>query len=210
MFHLRNAVFATVLLFTLSNCKKETLELSPKNESVKHELVDCTPPNFIDDDTDISVYSAVLKSFYPNAKNLTVLQKTFITNSLENWKIGDGINIDTSYFEAIKEANGSSKSFSEKLKNVHPTVSIVSKYEYNQIFDNDNSIDFKWFVFYQKYRNSIGILSFSNIAYNATKTQATLEMTHGCGSLCGEGRVIVLQKVNNEWTVITSKTTWMS
>jgi hypothetical protein len=87
MFHLRNAVFATVLLFTLSNCKKETLELSPKNESVKHELVDCTPPNFIDDDTDISVYSAVLKSFYPNAKNLTVLQKTFITNSLENWKI---------------------------------------------------------------------------------------------------------------------------
>jgi hypothetical protein len=124
-------------------------------------------------------------------------------------KIGK-FNIDTSYFEAIKEANGSSKSFSEKLKNVHPTVSIVSKYEYNQIFDNDNSIDFKWFVFYQKYRNSIGILSFSNIAYNATKTQATLEMTHGCGSLCGEGRVIVLQKVNNEWTVITSKTTWMS
>ena len=46
-----------------------------------------------------------------------------------------------------------------------------------------------------------GIISLSSVAYNQNKTIAVLNFSMYCGSLCGYGETLVLDKTNTGWTL---------
>ena len=58
-----------------------------------------------------------------------------------------------------------------------------------------------WDRFRKVYPEAKGIISLSNIGFNATRTQALVYAAIGCGPCCGEGSFILLQKVNGRWSV---------
>jgi hypothetical protein len=56
----------------------------------------------------------------------------------------------------------------------------------------------------------IGKISFSKLALNQTNDKGLLYYEFKCGALCGYGRLVMIEKVQNDWKIIQSLTTWVS
>ena len=48
---------------------------------------------------------------------------------------------------------------------------------------------------------AIGIVSFSKVFLDNTKTKGLLYYNFRCGGLCGKGELLVIEKKNNRWTI---------
>jgi len=70
--------------------------------------------------------------------------------------------------------------------------------------------DREWGRFRAKYRESSGIVSFSNPGFNRDFTQAVVETGQRCGGLCGAGFLVLLTKDQGAWKVTTKIVTWVS
>jgi hypothetical protein len=55
-----------------------------------------------------------------------------------------------------------------------------------------------------------GTLTLSNVVFNAAQDQALLTYGWGCGSLCGFGSLLWVEKVNGHWCIKQEKETWMA
>jgi hypothetical protein len=47
----------------------------------------------------------------------------------------------------------------------------------------------------------IGIVSFSKVFLDETKTKGLLCYTFRCGALCGKSELLIIEKINNRWTI---------
>ena len=62
----------------------------------------------------------------------------------------------------------------------------------------------------QKEKCFIGIVSFSKIVLNKTKTKGLLYCNFECGGFCGKGNLLIIEKIKNRWTITEAKMTWIS
>ncbi|MFB9079330.1 hypothetical protein ACFFLS_05565 [Flavobacterium procerum] len=46
--------------------------------------------------------------------------------------------------------------------------------------------------------------------FSKDMTKAYVELNHFCGSLCGEGRVLFLSKINGKWIIVANYQKWIS
>jgi hypothetical protein len=67
-----------------------------------------------------------------------------------------------------------------------------------------------WSMFYEHFPGTSGLISLSSIGYNSDGTRAVLMVDVGCGSLCGQGYIVVVQRDAAGWRLITIQTTWVS
>lgn len=67
-----------------------------------------------------------------------------------------------------------------------------------------------WSEFYRKYPNSSGYITFSRVGFNKERTKAFIYRETGCGSLCGYGGYILLNKENGKWKEATGYNCWQS
>lgn len=67
-----------------------------------------------------------------------------------------------------------------------------------------------WRAFYQLFPGSIGVTTFSRVGFSPDLRQALVIVDHGCGSLCGSGRIILLQNENGRWRIVVEQSTWVS
>jgi hypothetical protein len=67
-----------------------------------------------------------------------------------------------------------------------------------------------WGEFDERFPNSSGILSFSNVGFNQQYNQALVYVAHSCGGLCGEGDFVLLRKVNGKWEILNEQNMWIS
>ena len=67
-----------------------------------------------------------------------------------------------------------------------------------------------WDDFYKKYPNSSGYMTFSRVGFNEEATRAIIYRVTSCGSLCGYGGYILLNKENGRWKVTTGYNCWRS
>ena len=58
-----------------------------------------------------------------------------------------------------------------------------------------------WRKFYEKFPDSYGYIKLSVIIYSEDKDYAICCIENICGELCGEGLIVILVKINNEWNV---------
>jgi hypothetical protein len=63
--------------------------------------------------------------------------------------------------------------------------------------------------FTRRFPDSYGYLTFSRVAFNRDLTKAFFYTEHICG-LCGEGKYVFMRKVNGNWVVERTASTWIS
>ncbi|MFK8046531.1 MAG: hypothetical protein AB8B72_13625 [Crocinitomicaceae bacterium] len=88
----------------------------------------------------------------------------------------------------------------------------MSSAEIDFYFNNEDigGIDEGWERFNNDFGNSSGLLSFSRIAFNDGDTQAVFEISQSCGSLCGQGLIVFLEKEDGNWVYKGVVPTWIA
>jgi hypothetical protein len=61
-----------------------------------------------------------------------------------------------------------------------------------------------------KYPKFVGVLVFSNIKFDASKTNGTLEVSYYCGDRCGMGYIVTIKKVDHKWVISKVEDTWIA
>lgn len=61
-----------------------------------------------------------------------------------------------------------------------------------------------------KYPKFVGLLVFSNIKFDVSKTTGTLNVSYYCGAKCGLGYVVTIKKIDDVWVVSKVENTWIS
>ena len=74
---------------------------------------------------------------------------------------------------------------------------MISSDEINTIFNTEGTEG--WKTFYERHPDSGGLIEFSAVGFNASKTVAVVYAGHSCGSLCGGGTFHILRKVDGKW-----------
>ena len=67
-----------------------------------------------------------------------------------------------------------------------------------------------WKAFYEKYPNSQGVMTLSNVGFDAETKRAFVYVANTRGSMNGVGLYIVLEKQDGVWRVKEKATGWMS
>ncbi|SRR6266480_439692 len=67
----------------------------------------------------------------------------------------------------------------------------------------------KWKTFHRMYPGSNGYLRLSRVGFNSARDQALVQTAWMCGSLCGEGRYVLLQKEGGRWRVAKDVLVWV-
>jgi hypothetical protein len=91
--------------------------------------------------------------------------------------------------------------------------SLFVQKDYESIFGatkNNNGTEEYWKKFYEKFPESGGYVWLSNVGYNKVRDQALVYFVHWCGTLCGTGHYIQLNKSGTEWKVETIAMIWVS
>jgi hypothetical protein len=89
---------------------------------------------------------------------------------------------------------------------------LLSTGDHNAIFDSKKFEDQQkdWSEFYEKFPDSGGHISLSNVGFNKTGDRALVYFVHWCGALCGTGHYILLSKCKQAWKVDTVAMIWIS
>jgi hypothetical protein len=61
-----------------------------------------------------------------------------------------------------------------------------------------------------KYPKFIGVLVFSNITFDLSKENGTLEVGYHCGGRCGLGYRVSIKKVDHKWIISKVEDTWIA
>jgi hypothetical protein len=117
-----------------------------------------------------------------------------------------GVTQDTIEDFRVKRPVCLSPSFNLPVKYV-----FLSGQDYDRIFSggNKNPVE-AWREFREKYPDSNGILSLSNVGFNRGMNQALVEVDQTRGSLDGVGRFFLLKKENGRWEVTNHLDVWYS
>ena len=76
--------------------------------------------------------------------------------------------------------------------------------------DLPDSLGDFWGEFAKKFPNSAGLISFSKVGFNNQHDQALVYVGLSCGWLCGEGKYVLLKKVNGKWAIQKEQSLWVS
>lgn len=147
----------------------------------------------------VGLYLAKLKITFNNKKpdpnNLEI--ETFPAyrisfNELLHYGIVDSINrsSDSLFLSFLNDSKRNIEIDSNIVKSVKfATTEIIQKSSDEQYF---------------------GYLEFTLPILNKQKTKAYVQTNFKCSGLCGEGKLYILEKINNRWTIKLVKITWVS
>lgn len=190
-------LFTTILL--ISCIEKEKIEMCDNFQLEKATLTD---------DLDYEIINTILDSIYSNFDYIHINQNTNFHVNLENIQerlLNHGINIDTLTLQNYKKMNEVSYTFANKFNSSN--VYLLGKDESECLFTGKDAYA-KWENYYKKYPKSSGIYTFSRPGiYNGI---AIIEYGWMAGADKGEGYVVILEKVNDRWTIVHYFVTWVS
>lgn len=89
-------------------------------------------------------------------------------------------------------------------------VTIITKEEKSQIFSSNIKGTSQWPGFYERFPDTQGILSLSRVGVSTDGMQALLyygNVSAGCG---GVGEIVLLEKSENQWTIVKVLGVWKS
>jgi hypothetical protein len=67
-----------------------------------------------------------------------------------------------------------------------------------------------WQEYYQRFPGASGIIELSAIGYSADGSAGVLMVDTGCGSLCGNGYIVVVKRDRGLWRLARIQNTWVS
>ena len=172
---------------------------------------------------DQNVYVAVLDSLFSSstASHLIVVESTLeprwvqsVRPSADQPPNADGVERSTA--ANFRSANARSKRIAG-IPGTRIPVEIVPDSVFANLprgmtpqppeAQNREPFDY-WRAFRTQFPNTTGIIRLSSVGYSSDGEQALVEVSHGCGSLCGEGSIVLLEKRDGVWMVRSIRTTW--
>ena len=122
------------------------------------------------------------------------------------------IKNDTDLKKAIKDFttdfNNHPKLNSELLKTYRLNIETITSKKYYSYFGKKfRQIDKAWKRINKKY-GTRHVIEFSKIKYY--KNFATVFYEHHCGALCGSGNMVIFEKINGKWVILSEINFWMS
>ena len=91
--------------------------------------------------------------------------------------------------------------------------SLLSDERLHEVFPNENEYDKvqdQWTAYYKLYPDSGGYNSLSRVGYDKAGRQALVYFVNWCGSLCGTGSYVLLERSERGWVVKASAGIWIS
>jgi len=186
----------------LNSCKKDSDNQRPE---FKLEQADSMT------DEDYEIYSLVIDSLYSNSTIILHQQTSQVDEYFYSFNsfIDINSNIDSSLVDDFLLQNDSVYNFIDNFNCLDNEVVLISTSEIEYIF-NGQDINNNWDEFYNVYPNSEGLVKLTRIGYNQNRTQAIFGLGNQYASLGGEGCLIYLEKINNNWTIVNVSLTWIS
>ena len=165
-----------------------------------------------------AVYSAIISKNYlkqgirlvvvttPTCCEVSKEQKGHVMPLAQNPSAGPFPSQET--WESYVERNRTSVAL-RKLFKLNVKLQIVPYKKIESLFDAI-LIEEDWQTFYRMFPHSNGYIRFSRAGFNRAGDEAVVSTAWMCGSLCGEGRYVLLRKKDGQWNVETSFLTWVS
>ncbi|QKG58112.1 hypothetical protein GKZ68_16665 [Hymenobacter sp. BRD128] len=88
------------------------------------------------------------------------------------------------------------------------SVNLLSKQSFEKLFRHNAGRG--WKLFYQRFPGAAGAFSFSKVTYSTTGDRAVVYRAVQRGGLNGNGALLVLEKVQNEWRLKYRFNVWYS
>ena len=154
---------------------------------------------------DIAVYQEVIRDSFKDASSprgpFLVSNKTLTSNSsLDNLVSGYG---EVSR-EALEDYRNKSQS-AQSLEGAFDGTSNIALIDGSRLSD-DNYVSSQS----QSHPRSLGVLSFSRVGFNDSKTEAFVEIEYTHCPLCGFGDRVLLKKSERGWKVAQRYGSWVS
>lgn len=86
-------------------------------------------------------------------------------------------------------------------------IETISDKKFSSFFSNNRRIEKGWKRVHKKYGTD-KVVEFSQVSYTG-QFAATYYGIH-CGDLCGSGNIVVFEKVNGKWQILTEINLWMA
>ena len=87
---------------------------------------------------------------------------------------------------------------------------LISNKELEKLVPHPNGPMEHWTEFYKLYPKSAGYNSFSRVGYDKAGRNALVYFVNWCGTLCGTGTYLLVEKRENGWVVKESAGIWIS
>ena len=160
-------------------------------------------------DEDYAVYHALLQHQYvdQNSREL-LISATTATKSLVG-DFGDGSYVRTKYRAFADETMqnlGARSSSALQLENrfgLAVPVALLTEAQWQALQQDLSDL-------WKEHPGAPGLLKLSAVGYGNGRTQAVVYTGLFCGSLCGEGLLVVLEKGDDGWQVVAQVELWIS
>ncbi len=205
----RRLLFYTLIIFVIGlliqSCEKDDKEVKPE--------FSLEQPDQISDDI-YDIYSLVINERYSSEK-IVIAQATKSSidldyeNQFYDYLIENYQDFDTSLVQIHTELNENSVNFGSQFHSDTKEIIVISSDELSYIFDSQD-LNGDWEEFHNDYENSNGIIQFSRIAFNEDGTQAIFEIGQSYASLGGNGSIVFLENIEDNWTILEVILTWVS
>lgn len=158
------------------------------------------------------IYDALIKAFYSSSSLLVIMDQTQ-TSVLG---LADEItyqHVETSLKHLSAETMQDFRTNNAASQPLQASMVISIKYilfsqaDRQELFQINQS---GWDVFYNRYPDAPGIMTFSKVGFNKSMDQALVYLGIQSNWLAGSGNFYLLQKVNGEWVIDEQVMSWIS
>lgn len=127
-------------------------------------------------------------------------------NTIFKDKLAQEPNLRKVIRDFLKNLNHQPKIITSNLNIGSSTSTPITLKEFNSFFKK-KGVENGWKEIKKSF-NTTSIIEFSGVTYN--QNFACLYFAIHCGGTCGNGSVIILEKINNEWLVLHEISLWES
>lgn len=170
------------------------------------------------DEEEYAVYSALIQSLYANSAKLLVIDN-YTSGCVP---VGNNAEGERAWQQSLNRLQlpklqpktlADFKSKARQCRTIEAKLTLPTKYillskpERQQIFSLSDTKK-AWANFQQKYAGASGYINLSNIGFNEDRTQALINTYRKCGVQCGSEKIVLLTKVNGQWSVVATHKVW--
>jgi hypothetical protein len=96
------------------------------------------------------------------------------------------------------------------VPNAIPAGSVIRIFPLRQIFSSSSDFSARWAEFHRRYAPAQGYHTLSRPGFDAPRRHAVVATGTVCGGRCGQGQIVLLERVQGGWRIIGRERTWVS
>jgi hypothetical protein len=193
-------IIATLVTFSISVfaiffwLNENKTQYNQAIESLSPKILELNQPNqILNPNEEYEVYSSILSNEYFEPTFYVIGEKT-AEGSFSDFDPLKNQASDLTQ-EVFQDFNKKNR-FQIQLTNnfqVKGKVILVNETEQKRIFKTGQLT--------KLYPKAESLITFSRVGFNSSQTQALVQVSTWCGLLCGQSKIVFLQKNKNKWTV---------